>query len=132
MKKIISLISILGVVIGGYYLIIKEDSYPVTEMTSPPGELIEKEKVEVSPKEVKYTARFLTFNTDHLPEELTFTFNKNVWNLLQKETLYDLNYELRHKPDKEELVLNEISYSKTSLDEFRIDIEEMEKKSEYK
>lgn len=88
----------------------------ITEV-SQPGELFEKKVTNDSKEKEKFEATFSTLDTNHIPKNITFEVNKNVWNLLEKDKVYELHYIYKHQSDK--FVLEEISLSQVSLDNFR-------------
>ena len=88
----------------------------ITEVTQP-GELFEKKVTNDSNEKEKFEATFSTLDTNHIPKNITFEVNKNVWNLLENDKVYELHFIYKHQSDK--FVLKEISLSQVSLDNFR-------------
>ncbi|QDP41513.1 hypothetical protein [Radiobacillus deserti] len=89
-----------------------------TEVTQP-GELLEKN---IDKRNGEFNATFSTLDTNHTPKTITFSLNKNAWNLLEKDKLYSLHYVFKHQSKK--YSLKEISFSNVTLEDFRETVEE--------
>ncbi|MBM7553949.1 hypothetical protein [Thalassobacillus pellis] len=99
----------------------------ITEVTQP-GELYEKKVTNDSNEKEKFEATFSTLNINHIPKNITFEINKNVWNLLENDKVYELHFIYKHQSDN--FVLEEISLSQVSLDNFRQKVKEIKGKIE--
>lgn len=94
----------------------------ITEVTQP-GELIEKKVNDDSNGKEEFKATFSTLDTNHTPKYITFKFNKNTWNLLVRDKLYELHFIYKNQSKK--YVLEEINLSQEALNNFRQKIEEI-------
>ncbi|WP_164670201.1 hypothetical protein [Virgibacillus doumboii] len=99
------------------FIIISCSNNEMTSEVTQPGELIDKKVDDESHDNEKFKATFSTLDTNHIPKNITFEVDKNVWNLLEKDKVYNLHYIYKHQSDK--FVLKEISLSKVSLDDLR-------------